>query len=389
MPEQLSPALRAVSDAVLAVAAAQQSVEDVLQQLVHRARELAGARYAALGVPDGAERSGDEGSARGSGFARFLVSGMSDELIAAMGPLPRQHGLLGVMLSGGRESYRTPDIHTHPRFRGWWPPPHPDMRSFLGVPIVGPEGVIGAFYLTSKEGADEFSLGDQELIELLAAHAAIAITNARLYEQSRELSILSERNRLALELHDAVSQKLFSLVLTAEAAATVMGRDASAALAHVARLQELAREALDELRSLILELRPPELERDGLCGALRKHVELLRRLHKVDIELAVDDAVALGGGGDREVLRIAQEALANAVRHAGARHVGVRLAAADGSLVLEVSDDGTGFEPADPELRSRRLGLTSMEERAARLGGRLEIRSSPGTGTTVRLEAAA
>jgi signal transduction histidine kinase len=249
--------------------------------------------------------------------------------------------------------------------------------------------VIGAFYLTDKEGAPEFSVADQELIELLAAHAAIAITNAQLNERSRELSILSERNRLALELHDAVSQKLFSLVLTAEAAGTVLGRDDAAARVHVARLQELAREALEELRSLILELRPPELERDGLCGALRKHVELLRRVHKVEIALAVDDAVALGPGGDREVLRIAQEALTNAVRHAGAKHVGVRLGADGGSVVLEVSDDGVGFEPSDPELRSRRLGLTSMEERAARLGGRLEIRSAPGAGTTVRLEAAA
>src|ERR671917_2064194 len=112
MSDTLSPALRAVSDAVLAVAS-QQSVEDVLQQLVHRARELAGARYAALGTPDG------EG-----GFSRFLVSGMSDELIAALGPLPRQHGLLGAMLES-TESHRTPDIRRHRRFRGWWPSAHP------------------------------------------------------------------------------------------------------------------------------------------------------------------------------------------------------------------------------------------------------------------------
>ena len=150
------------------------------------------------------------------------------------------------------------------------------MRSFLGVPIVAPEGVIGAFYLTEKQGAPAFDDADQELIELLAAHAAIAITNARLLERSRELSVVSERNRLALELHDVVSQKLFSLVLTAEAAATLLDRDAAATRELLARLQALAREALAELRSLILELRPPDLERDGLCGALRKHVEVLR-----------------------------------------------------------------------------------------------------------------
>ena len=376
MAEGLSPALRAVSDAVLAVAA-QQSVEDVLQQLVDRARELAGARYAALGTPDG------EG-----GFTRFLVAGMSDELIAAMGPLPRTHGMLGAMLETA-EPLNTTDIHAHPRFRGWWPEQHPDMRSFLGVPIVTPDGVIGAFYLTEKEGGGGFGAAEEELIELLAAHAAIAITNAGLYERSRELSMLAERNRLALELHDAVSQKLFSLVLTAEAAGTQLDRDAEAARAHVTRAQELAREALDELRSLILELRPAELERDGLCGALRKHVDMLRRLHRVRIDVEVDDAAGGEGRRDGEVLRVAQEALQNAVRHAGAQRVGVRLGRdGGGRLVLEVTDDGAGFDPADPALRSRRLGLTSMEERARRLGGRLEIRSAPGAGTTVRLEAA-
>jgi signal transduction histidine kinase len=374
MAERLSPALRAVSDAVLAVAA-ERSVEEVLQQLVHRARELAGARYAALGTPDG------EG-----GFSRFLVSGMSNALIARMGPLPRTHGLLGAMLESP-EAYRTEDLHTDPRFRGWWPSGHPDMRSFLGVPIVAPDGVIGAFYLTHKIDGDAFSPDDEELIGLLAAHAAIAITNARLYEHSRELSVLSERNRLALDLHDAVSQKLFSLVLTAEAAGTLLDRDPAAARAKVERLQQLSREALDELRSLLLELRPPDLERDGLAGALRKHVDVLRGLHDVDIALEVEPDVE-AGARDGDVLRIAQEALQNALRHAGARHVAVRLGDGDGRLVLEVADDGAGFEPADPELRSRRLGLTSMEERARRLGGRLEIRSAPGAGTTVRLEAA-
>ncbi len=380
VPQSLNPALKAVSDAVLAVAS-QLSVDEVLQRLVHRARELAGARYAALGIPDG------EG-----GFRSFLVSGMSDELVAALGPLPRTHGMLGAILES-RAPYLINDIHDDPRFRGWWPRRHPDMRSFLGVPIVAQGEVIGAFYLTEKEGAEAFEDSDQELIELLAAHAAIAITNARLYEQSRELSILSERNRLALELHDVVSQKLFSLVLTAEAAATQLERDPTAARAHVQRLRALAREALDELRSLIFGLRPPELERDGLAGTLRKDVEMLRRVHGVEIELETNGTE----GGDRAaslridperslaVLRIADEALHNALRHAHAHHVTVRLHELSGGLTVEVTDDGVGFEPDRAELRSRHLGLTSMEERARELGASLEIRSAPGTGTTVRL----
>ena len=377
--QRLNPTLKAVSDAVLGVAA-NLSVDEVLQKLVDAARELAGARYAALGIPDGA-----------GGFRRFLVTGMSDELIASMGPLPRTHGMLGAMLEQ-RSSYRTDDIHDDPRFRGWWPRQHPDMRSFLGVPITAPGGaVLGAFYLTEKADADVFDAEDQALIELLAAHASIAITNARLYEQSRELSILSERNRLALELHDVVSQKLFSVMLTAEAAATQMDRDLIAARAQLDRLRELAGEALEELRSLILGLRPPELERDGLAGTLRKEVEMVARTHGAHIELTIEPGLPGDGDSDdpdRELalLRIAHEALHNAVRHAKADHVTVRLAGENGKLVVEVSDDGVGFDPHAPDVRSRHLGLTSMEERARELHGRLKIRSAPGQGTTVRVE---
>src|SRR5919201_6197562 len=150
------PPFGTMSDVVLAIAA-QREVEPVLQMLAHAARELGGARYAALGVPDG------EGA-----FARFITSGMSDELIARMGPLPRTHGMLGAMLVESRP-HRTPDIRTDPRFRGWWPAAHPEMRSFLGVPIVARGRVIGALYLTDKQGDREFGDGDEALTVLLAA----------------------------------------------------------------------------------------------------------------------------------------------------------------------------------------------------------------------------
>ena len=321
MPEPVSPALKAVSDAVLAVAS-RLSVDEVLQQLVDCARELAEARYAALGIPDGA-----------GGFRRFLVSGMSDELVASMGPLPRTHGMLGAMLESDG-AYLTDDIHADPRFRGWWPRAHPDMRSFLGVPIVAPEeGVIGAFYLTEKETAPNFDARDRELIELLASHAAIAITNARLYERSRELSILSERNRLSLELHDVVSQKLFSLNLAAEAAATLLDRGADEARPQLERVRDLAREALAELRSLIFGLRPAELERDGLEGVLRKEATMLQRVHGVKVRVDADgEPPAIEAACAGEVLRIVEEALHNAVRHADAHTVTVHLHGADHAL---------------------------------------------------------
>ena len=372
--DQLNHALTAVSDAVLAVAAGL-SVDEVLQRLVDSARVLAGARFAALGLPDG------EG-----GFRRFLTSGMDDELIASLGPLPRQHGVLGAMLDA-QSSYRTNDIHEHPEFRGWWPEAHPDMRSFLGVPIVTADGVIGAFYLTEKLTAPDFSDEDDDLIGLLAAHAAIAITNARLQEQARELSVVAERNRLALELHDAVSQKLFGLVLSAEAAGTLLDRDPAAARDQVERLQALAQDALEELRSLVFELRPLDLALDGLAGSLRKHVGLVSRLEGLEIELTIENEPPADPARDLEVLRIAQEALQNAVKHSHASHVAIVLRGDGDRLLLEIEDDGVGFDPAAQGIRSRRLGLTSMEERAERIGGTLEIRSAEGIGTTVRLEA--
>src|SRR4051794_17143248 len=362
-------AFRALSDVVLAIAS-EHEVEPVLQRLVHSARELAGARYAALGIPDG------EGA-----FASFITSGMSDELIAAMGPLPRTHGMLGAMLLSPAP-HRTDDITADPRFRGWWPRAHPQMRSFLGVPIVARGEVIGALYLTEKEDGTTFSSADQRLIELLAAHAAIAIENARLHERSRELSIVEERNRLARELHDSVTQQLFGVALAAESAQTLLARDRDGAAAELKRVSELARGAMEELRAVVFELRPGSLEAEGLATVLRKHVEVLHRVSGRRIELHVDEAPRLGAGAAAQVLRIAQEALGNALRHADASRIEVRL---DGRG-LTVSDDGVGFDPDGPEVRGQRLGLTSMHERATELGGTLRVVSEPGTGTTVRLE---
>ena len=366
-------ALQAMSDAVLAIAA-ELSVEPVLQRLVDSARELAGARYAAIGVPDG------EG-----GFARFITSGMSDELVAAMGPLPRTHGMLGAMLEADRP-HRTEDIRRDRRFRGWWPRAHPQMRSFLGVPIVARGGNIGAFYLTDKVGAEAFDAEDQQLIEMLAAHAAIAIENARLYERSRELTVVEERNRVARELHDSVTQNLFGVVLAAESAATLLDRDPATARVQLQRVQELARAGMEELRSLIFELRPAALADEGLAATLRKHLGVLRRVHDQEIALHVAGTPRLNGSADGDVFRIAQEAVNNALHHARASRIDVGLDARNGTLVLTVDDDGVGFDPAAPALRARRLGLTSMEERARALGGALRIESRPGEGTRVRLE---
>jgi signal transduction histidine kinase len=360
----------ALSDAVLAIAA-EHAVEPVLRKLVNAARELAGARYAAIGVPDG-----------DGGFAQFIPSGMGDELIASLGELPRTHGLLGAILES-EIPHRTTDIRRDPRFRGWWPDAHPSMSSFLGVPIVARGAVAGAFYLTDKEGADAFSDDDQALIETFAAHAALAIENARLHERSRELSIVEERNRLARELHDAVTQKLFGVVLAAESGSALLERDVGGAATQLRLVRELAGEAMEELRSVIVHLRPPVLEAEGLAVALGKHVDVLRRAHRRAIELDVAGDCPVAALVETDVFRIAQEALHNALRHARAPRIAVRLRCDGERLELSVADDGVGFDVA--AVRSRRLGLTTMAERARAIDGDLEIDSAPGAGTTVRL----
>jgi signal transduction histidine kinase len=354
------------------------SLERVLTELAAGARDLVGARYAAIGIP---EPEGDE-------FARFVTVGMSDDLVARLGPLPRTHGLLDAMLSDP-SPYRTADITQDPRFRGWWPVAHPTMRSFLGVPIVSAGDIIGAFYLTDKESGAEFTAADEAAVVLLASHAAIAIDQARLFEDSRELALTQERGRLARELHDAMSQSLFSLQLAADTAERLLPDDPAGSAAQLAIVRTLSARVAAELRTTVEGLRPADLERDGLAAVLRAQLTLAGRAHGVDVELSLDDPPDLEPTVEHEVLRIAQEAVTNALRHARASSVRVSLGAAheDGrsEAVLRVADDGRGFDPEARAIRSRRLGLTSMHERAASVGGRLTITSTAGAGTTVEL----
>ena len=355
-----SAALAAVSEALLGMAGDLRS-DAVLERLVEAARGLSGARYAALGVPD----------EEGDGFSEWISAGLTDDEIDAIGPLPHTHGLLGAALHDP-EPFRSEDVRSDNRFQGWWPSAHPDLDAFLAVPIVFRGDVVAAFYLANKDGG--FDADDQRLVRDLADHAAVLIEHSRLYEASQELSVLEERNRLARELHDALTQSLFGLRLRLEA-----GDNAGAG--------SLLDDIFDELRSLILQLRPPELERDGLGASLAKHLEVVGRAHDLTTRLDGDDDLGdVGAEVEQALFRIAQEALTNAVRHAEAATVVVRLKRVDGHVVLTVRDDGRGFEPTHRAVSSRRLGLVSMRERAADLGGTLAIESELGAGTTVRAE---
>jgi signal transduction histidine kinase len=361
-------ALRRVSAAVLAVNR-ELSVRDVLEVIVRSVRSLAGARYAALGVPD------EHGS-----FAEFVVDGISERQHRAIGPLPRQHGMLGVLLREG-EPLRLANIKADPRFEGW-PRAHPDLTDILGVPIKDGRRVLGFLFAANKRATGGFTERDEALVTLFAAHAAIALTNARLYEQARQLSVLEERARLARDLHDAVSQKLFSIRVKARAASMLATRDTARAVAEMESVAALAGDAHAELRAVIDGLAPPEIAEGGLAESLRRYALLAGKAHGVKVYVAADDLPALGLRRDAALYRIAAEALHNALRHSGAAEVRMLVCAGPRRVTLEVSDDGSGFVP---QLSTAGVGLASMRDRAAAAGAELEIRSAPGQGTTVRL----
>ncbi|MFG2952935.1 GAF domain-containing sensor histidine kinase [Streptomyces sp. NPDC048291] len=369
--------LAAVSSALLAMSR-HLEVRDVLKTIVASARELLDAQYAALGVPD------DHG-----GFAQFVVDGVTDAQWKAIGPLPRQHGILAAMLREAKVE-RLADVRTDPRFEGW-PSAHPDMSDFLGLPIRDGDEVIGALFLANKNcakprGGCGFTAEDEELLSILAQHAAIALTNARLYERSRELTIAEERSRLAHELHDAVSQKLFSLRLTAQAAAALVDRDPSRAKGELQQVAVLAAEAIDELRAAVVELRPAALDEDGLLATLRTQIQVLDRAHTARVTFAAGGFRALPAAQEEALLRVAQEALHNALRHSGAEHVDVTLNRRGGGAVLRVTDDGGGFDPHLTRRAGRHLGLVSMRDRTSGVGGTLTVESAPGKGTTIEME---
>ncbi|MFE6165567.1 GAF domain-containing sensor histidine kinase [Streptomyces sp. NPDC056486] len=369
--------LNAVSSALLAMSR-QLEVRDVLKTIVASARELLDAEYAALGVPD------DHG-----GFAQFVVDGVSEEQWRAIGPLPRQHGILAAMLHKA-EPERLADVRKDPRFEGW-PSAHPDMSDFLGLPIRYGDETLGALFLANKncpkpDGGCGFTADDEELLSILAQHAAIALTNARLYERSRELTIAEERSRLAHELHDAVSQKLFSLRLTAQAATALVDRDPARAKDELQQVTVLAAEAADELRAAVVELRPAALDEDGLVATLRTHTQVLDRAHSAEVTFESHAVRALPAAQEEAMLRVAQEALHNALRHSGAGRVCVTLVRRGAGAVLRVTDDGSGFDPRTIRRAGRHLGLVSMRDRAGGVGGRLTVESEPGKGTTIEME---
>ena len=373
-PAALTRQLLALREAALAISA-NLSLVETLKRIVTAAADLAEARYAALGVPD----------ETGEYLAEFISTGLSAEAEARIGHRPRGHGILGVILREG-QSLRLRDLHEHPRSFGF-PPNHPPMTSFLGVPITRKGDRLGNLYLTDKRSADEFTAEDQRLIELLAAHAGVAIENARLYARVQHLSVIEERQRIGMDLHDGIIQSIYAVGLTLEYAQAQLGDG------EIASAQERLRAAMEglnattrDIRAYILDLRPRRFEGEHLIVGLEWLLAEFKANTLIAVTFTADAGAdaALTPDARLALFHVAQEALSNAAKHSRASHVAVRLTDEAEAVVLSVSDNGRGFDAARVEQRLGH-GLTNMRERAEALGGSLGLGPAEGGGTEVRL----
>jgi signal transduction histidine kinase len=362
--------LRRLLDAVLTVGS-DLDLPSMLKRIVQAAVDLVDARYGALGVLDDT----------GARLAQFITVGVDAETRAAIGHPPEGHGMLGLLIVDAKP-LRLPDLREHPDSYGF-PPHHPPMRSFLGVPILVRDDVFGNLYLTDKTSAEVFTDVDEELVVGLAAAAGVAIENARLLARVQELALLEDRERIARDLHDSVIQRLFATGLSLQGAAGLIRSDPATAVDRVEAAVDDLDVTVKQIRSAIFALEP--LSRGTRSGVRSQVLDLVRDSGPalgfeptVLFDGPVDSSTPEGLAAD--LLATLREALSNVARHARASRVDVTLAVDDAQLVLRVTDDGVGPPAAD---QTRGHGVDNMAARAADRGGSFAIRPTGASGTVV------
>ena len=348
-------------------------LQALLQKIVDGARELVGARYGALSVID-----------REGKIEAFVTSGISEEARQRIGPPPFGKGLLGVVLRQGQH-LRLAALGTDPRAAGF-PPGHPPMGSLLAVPISSRSPFLGNLYLADKHSGEPFDQADEDSLVRFATQAANAIDAVHAHERLRAVAIEEERLRLAREMHDGVAQILASVNARAQAIREhLRGERLSEAIALLDRLAADARGVHAEVREGILALRATA-STSGISGTLREYLDDWQDQTGIRVEGTLDEQIRLLPESEVQVLRIAQEALANVRKHSGAAAVRLHWFLESGLATLEVVDDGRGFDSQRPTHDGRpRFGLLTMRERAQSVDGSIEIQTSPGGGTAVRL----
>jgi signal transduction histidine kinase len=369
--------------------AADHDPASLIQTCCDAAREIVGARYAAIDI-----HPSDLHPAR-----YFHTSGISSAAHALVGDAPAGAGLLGKLMAEGRP-LRLRDIADDPQSAGL-PPHHPPMRSFLGAPIASASQVYGILYLADKLGVDEFSLEDEQVALTLAAQMAVAYENAQLFTQvqagSERLRILSqqlvqtqenERRAIARELHDEVGQSLTAALLNLQVLADLP--DPATLPARLDDSMALIDRVLQQIRALSLDLRPALLDDLGLAPALSWLVGRQAERAGFVAQFSADQAdERFQAAIESTCFRVVQEALTNVVRHAGASQVTVELRRCGAELRLHIRDDGVGFDVSAARRRAahgQSVGLLGMQERIGLLGGHMRIESTPGHGTRIDVQ---
>jgi signal transduction histidine kinase len=362
--EALDEAIRAMSGVL--------AVDRVLQVVVDRVRALTGARYAALGIHDQA-----------GVIEQFVTSGISRPDRARIGAPPRGHGLLGVIIRENR-IIRLADLMADPR-RAGFPPNHPEMHAFLGVPVVVRGRTIGNLYLTEKEGG--FDAEDERLVEVFARHAAVAMENARLHDQVQRLAIVEERERIGKDLHDSVIQAIYAVGLSLDDVPDMMDEEPDEARRRVERAIDSLDQTIRDIRNFIFGLRPALLDGVDVVEGLAALADEFRVNTMIDVELRAGPTVTVPIiGPDRiaELLAIAREALSNIARHARATRaeIAVEPEPEIAGLRIVIADNGIGFDPAAPRGLGHQ-GLRNIRTRAISIGATIQVESAVGSGTRI------
>jgi len=361
----LTPLVERLSELITASAAVvgELDLDHLLRRLVSEARSATGAEYAALGV------IGSHGV-----LTDFIYEGLDPGQAERIGSLPRGRGVLGTVVRE-KKTIILDDISEHPDSYGF-PDHHPPMKSFLGVPIRAGDAVFGNLYLTDKPG--NFGSEDIVVVEALAVIAGSAINTAGLRERLAEMAIVEDRHRIARDLHDTIIQDLFAIGLSLQGQAERTESETSAAILNdaVDRLDD----SVEALRGYIYELRSADEGRPDLGSRLRQLAERMAAVYPSELGLSLDPVTSPGAEVEDQLLKVAQEAISNALRHSGTDRVEIELSERDGDLTLQISDSGVGF---DPDSVDWGMGLANMRDRVERMAGAFQITTGPGQGTTV------
>lgn len=347
------------------------SLDHLLERIARVACEQSDAHYAALGVLD------ENGK-----LVKFITVGMTDDEIKRMAHPPVGKGLIGELMNT-ETPLRIPVIADHPRSAGF-PEHHPPMTSFLGVPIRAGNVQLGQIYLTNKMGASEFTADDEKIIQMLAAYAAAAIQNARLHENTHRLAVLEERERIGMDLHDGIIQSIYGVGLSLESALHSFEEDPEDAKTRVQHSITGLNQAIRDLRAYILDLRPRQMGTEGLMSGIDRLISEFRAntLAQVQLTGSENDLNELPQANSTVLFHICQEALANIAKHSKAKQVDVSLWATDERVLMEIHDNGRGFE-MEKMNASIGHGVANMQTRARAVGGDVDISSIVGEGTTV------